>query len=47
MHTFKIELSPEDYWLLRADVKSAEDVQAILQAIVDEAIQARRKLPQP
>jgi hypothetical protein len=42
MHTFKIELSPENYWLLRRDVKSAEDVQAMLQAIVDEAIQARR-----
>jgi hypothetical protein len=47
MHTFRIELSPEDYWLLRTDVKSAEDVQAMLQAIVDEAIQARRNAQVP
>jgi hypothetical protein len=44
---FKIELSPEDYWFLRRDVKSAEDVQAMLQAIVDEAIQARRNAQVP
>jgi hypothetical protein len=47
MHTFKIELSPEDYWPLRADVKSAGDVQAMLQTIVDEAIQARRNAQVP
>ena len=47
MHTFKIELSPENYWFLRADVKSAEDVLAMLKAIVDEAIQARRNAQVP
>ena len=47
MHTFKIELSPEDYWLLRADVKSAEDVLAKLLLLETEfkAMRVRLALP--
>ena len=43
MHIFKVNLTPEDYWLLRQNLKSAEDVQAMLQAIIDKEIEAIRK----
>ena len=36
MHTFKIEMSPEDYWLLRRVVKSADEQNRVLERVADQ-----------
>ena len=44
MHIFKIELSENDYWLLRRSFQNAEAVQQHLQSVIDQALRYRRAL---
>jgi hypothetical protein len=44
MHTFKIELSDENYWILREKTTGPEAVLDLLQSVVEKAIQETRKI---
>jgi hypothetical protein len=44
MCTFKIELSDENYWILREKTTGEEAVRDLLQSVVEKAIQETRKI---